>query len=120
VTADVRQYADLVGMDQSEITAEVIAENTAIDAPDSVIETAIERIGDGEPDTGSDDSDDSDGEPDDPIERLRDEETGQLECPDPDCFANASNEAGLYGHVMGTHIPGDADPEEWVLEQIEG
>jgi hypothetical protein len=118
VAADVQQYADLVGMDQSEITAEVIVENTAIDAPDSVIETAIERIGDDAPPADVDD--DSDDEPDDPIETLRDDETGQLECPDPDCFANASGEAGLYGHVMGTHIPGDADPEEWVLEQIEG
>jgi hypothetical protein len=116
VAADVQQYADLVGMDQSEITVEVIADNTAIDAPDSVIEAAIERIGDDTPDT---DDDDSGGEPDDPIETLRDGETGQLECPDPDCFANASNEAGLYGHIMGTHIPGDADPEEWVLEQIQ-
>jgi len=116
VAADVQQYADLVGMDQSEITVEVITDNTAIDAPDSVIEAAIDRIGD----DNTTDYDDSDDEPDDPIETLRDDETGQLECPDPDCFANASNEAGLYGHIMGTHIPGDADPEEWVLEQIEG
>ena len=120
VAADVQQYADLVGMDQSEITVEVIEDNTAIDAPESVIEAAIDRIGDDADDADDADDGDDGGQPDDPIEQLRDGETGQLDCPDPDCFANASNEAGLYGHIMGTHIPGDDDPEEWVLEQIEG
>ena len=124
VAADVQQYADLVGMDQSEITVEVIKENTEIDAPDSVLQAAIDRIGDDADDADDADDDTDDGgdeeQPDDPIEQLRDDETGQLDCPDPDCFANASNQAGLFGHIMGTHIPGDADPEEWVLEQIEG
>jgi len=123
VAADVQQYADLVGMDQSEITVEVIKDNTEIDAPDSVLQAAIDRIGDDADDADdADDTDDGgeDEQPDDPIEQLRDDETGQLDCPDPDCFANASNQAGLFGHIMGTHIPGDADPEEWVLEQIEG
>lgn len=120
VAADVQQYADLVGMDKSELSAEVITENTEIDAPDSVLEAAIERIGEDAQDADdSDESDDGD-EPDDPIETLRNEETGQLECPAEDCFANASGEAGLYGHVTGTHITGDMNPEEWVLDQIEG
>lgn len=120
VAEQVQQYADLVGMDKSEITAEVITENTAIEAPNSVLDAAIERIGADADDDSSDDSDaDADDEPDDPIEALRNEETGQLECPDPSCFGNASNQAGLFGHVMGTHIPGDENPEQWVLDQLE-
>jgi hypothetical protein len=118
VAADVQQYADLVGMDKSELSVEVIKENTEIDAPDSVLEAAIDRIGE---DAQADDSaDESDDDPEDPIETLRNEETGQLECPAEDCFANASGEAGLYGHVTGTHITGDKNPEEWVLDHIEG
>jgi hypothetical protein len=120
VAADVQQYADLVGMDQSEITAEVIEENTEIDAPSSVLEAAIERIGEDAPEDDADAEDSTDDEPDDPIESLRNDETGQLECPAEDCFANASGEAGLYGHIGGTHITGDKNPEEWVLDQIEG
>jgi len=118
VAEQVQQYAELVGMGKNEITAEVITENTAIEAPDSVIEAAIERIG-ADADESVDEARGGD-EPDDPIESLRNSETGQLECPSDSCFANASGKAGLFGHVMGTHIPGDADPEEWVLEQIEG
>lgn len=121
IAADVEQYANLVGMDKSEITVEVIEENTAIEAPDSVIEAAIGRIGGGPSgDESESESDDAGDEPDDPIEALRNGETGQLECPKGDCFGNASNQAGLFGHVMGTHIPGDEDPEQWVLDQIEG
>ena len=118
VAEKVAQYASLVGMDGSEITVEIIRENTEIEGPDSVIEAAIGRL-DGAGDADADVADENGDEPEDPddmIESLRNSETGQIECPAEDCWFNCGSEAELYGHATGTHIPDDTNPEEWVEE----
>ena len=115
ITETIEQYINIVGMDASELSVEVVEENTAIDAPGSVISAAIERLsGDSEAPqthTGGDS-----GEEGDLIERLRNSDTGQLECPHDGCYYNCGSEAEMYGHVASTHIAGDDNPEEW-LEQ---
>jgi hypothetical protein len=112
VAGDVAQYASLVGMSKSDLSPEVLRENTEIDAPDSVLEAAIERL----------DGDDESGEPrdsggqevDDPIEACFNDEKGMYECPQEGCLFSASGQAGLFGHVTGDHVAGDQNPEEWI------
>lgn len=114
VEQKVKQYADLVGLDPDDLTVEVINEQTQIEARDALIRNVIQRMRDGGPSVAESDMADSESESDDPIERIRDPETGQLVCPHDNCIATASNEASLYGHVAGEHHLGDENPEEWV------
>ena len=116
VHGDIRQYCDLVGLDQSDVSVEVITENMDIDAPESVIQTAIDNLDSEEVAVGGESSEsDADGGAGG-VESLRNPETGQLECPDDDCWFNAGSEAELFGHIAGTHIAGDQNPEEWIEE----
>lgn len=105
VTDKVKQYVDIVGMDLVSVTVDTIKENTAIEAPDSVISAAIDRL------IAADEP-----EPVDIEDRLRNSETGQIECPQSNCYYNCGSLAELYGHVATTHIPGDENPEEWIEE----
>lgn len=119
VKKNVEQYADLVGLDTSEITVETVNENMDLDAPESVIQEAINALGaGGEPEVGSepDTSDASDA--DSPVEACRDPETGQLLCPAEGCIFSASGEASLFGHIAGEHAPDAENPEEWVAAQV--
>lgn len=119
VAADVAQYASLVGMSKSDLSPEVLRENTEIEAPDAVLSAAIDRLeGDEE---GGEPRDTGGGSPDDdadPIEMCRDRSTGQYECPQEGCLFSASSEAGLFGHVVGTHVAGDTNPEEWIASEV--
>jgi len=116
VKKSVEQYADLVGLDTDELTVETVNENMDLDAPESVIQEAINALGAGaEPEVGYEpDASDADS----PIEACRDPETGQLLCPADGCIFSASGEAGLFGHIVGQHAPGAENPEEWVATQV--
>lgn len=118
VASDVEQYASLVGLDKSDLSVDVIRENTEIEAPDSVLSAAIDMVGgDGPEQSGDDESEPVD--PDDPIEYLTDDETGQIGCPMDACLFSSSGEAGLYGHVMSEHMAGsDENPEDWVAANV--
>jgi len=117
VTEKIEQYIEIVGMDASELSVEVVKENTAIHAPDSVISAAIDRLsGDSEaPQTETDGDDGGEG---DLMARLRNSDTGQLECPHEGCYYNCGSEAEMYGHVASTHIAGDDNPEEWLQQEV--
>jgi len=116
VRDSIEQYADLVGLDVDEITVETVTENMDLDAPDSVVQEAINSLGSGDVsdvESGADTS-----EPESPVEACRDADTGQLHCPADGCIFSASNEAGLFGHVAGQHSPGDDNPEDWIAKRV--
>lgn len=120
ITQDIKNYADLVGLSDDDLSVEVIEENTEIDAPESVIRAAIENMGvDTSPpadETGG--GDDTDETPDDPVEACYDSDAGQYVCPAHGCLFSASGKAGLFGHIAGDHSPPEGDLDAWVANQV--
>jgi hypothetical protein len=118
VESDIKTYADLVGLDPSDLSVEVINENTQIEAPDSVIGNVIERMGGDGPDLADADTSATENETsepvDDPVEACYNDDAGQYKCPQEGCLFGASGKAGLFGHVAGQHVAGDDDPTEWI------
>jgi hypothetical protein len=88
----------------------------SVEAPETVISVALDRItGDAEaPESDGDGGDDS-GTPEDIEEALA--EGDMLVCPGEDCIASSPSLAGLCGHVADKHNP-DSTPKEWIEGRV--
>ena len=117
VVDDIETYCELTGEDAASLDAGTVKEKIkSVDAPETVISVALDRItGDAEaPESGDGDGDDS-GTPEDIEEALA--EGDMLVCPGEDCIASSPSLAGLCGHVADQHNP-DSTPKEWIEGRV--
>lgn len=111
VADDVETYAQLTGTDRDDLTVSLCKDNLDIDAPEAVIEAAINRLQDGGDDETAKPETDDKGRP---LSLKNDD--GTWVCPSGDLFSGSW--AALLGHVQSEH--GADDPKDWLASEAGG
>lgn len=117
VVDDIETYCELTGEDAASLDAGTVKEKIkSVEAPETVISVALDRIaGDAEaPESNDGDGGDSDA-PEDIEEALA--EGDMLVCPGEDCIASSPSLAGLCGHVADKHNP-ETTPKGWIEGRV--